>query len=266
MTFNRVSTSNLAYLGTSSDNTNIQTALNGLSTIGGAGGSVTVQGLQEIILNSSVVGQTQFNLTFNGYTTGNITYLGTAADATNIQTESMGSRPSAACRRAGLGAREPLGSGSFQIIFGGSLAGRPSPPSAPHRREHPGSANVVTTGNYLIVFGGSLAATQQPAISPAMSQQLSDLRGRRPDQVQLDFQPRYDRQRHLSGNGTMPRTLDRPRFAADDRRPVAHGGLGDRDAACHRQLPDRFWRRGLAGRRRRSSVPKSWWARRAAQP
>ena len=66
-----------------------------------------------------------------------------------------------------------LGSGSFQIIFGGSLAGTTQPAiSAAIVVSTPGSANVVTTGNYLIVFGGSLAATQQPAISPAMSQQL----------------------------------------------------------------------------------------------
>ena len=152
LTFNGATTNPLIYAGTPADATSIQTALNALATIGGVGASVTVTetttgnfvvafggslantivpGIivtvvnQELVIDAAVAGETKFNLTFKVATTGSISYSGTAADATAIQTAL-----NALSTIGGVGGSvtvAELGPGYYQIIFGGSLAAATQP-------------------------------------------------------------------------------------------------------------------------------------------
>ena len=182
LTFNKATTAILTYTGTSADATNIQSALDALSTIGGLtpnpgsvtvtqvqpglftltfGGSlasasqpplsITVVGgtgnatvltnlnapmvasgqnvtqLQTLTISGATAG-TQYTLSFNGATTGKLTYTGSAADATTIQ--------------KALDALSTVGgvSGTVTVTF-------------------------IQPGTYSIIFGGDLIDSEQPLIT-----------------------------------------------------------------------------------------------------
>ena len=168
LTFNGQTTSGLAYNSTAAQ---VQSALNALSSIGGAGGSVGVTDYGTAEVQQISVGGTSgtFTLTFGGQTTAALPYNATAA-----QVQSALNNLSSL-----FGAIGPLGQGgavtvtqtgsTYTVTFGGGLALGQQPLLTAATAS--GSPNVtvseVTQGtlNFLVTFGGSLAGADLPQMT-----------------------------------------------------------------------------------------------------
>ncbi len=177
----------------------IQADLQGLSSVGGAGGQVSVtetsisggnNDQQQLVINSTVTNQTTFQLTFgptaydpNIYTTGNITY--DAADfnvtAINIYTaldglnDIGGISPVTGLAVGGITSVSGSiynGGQQFTITFLGGLGDTPGLPTI----NVVGNTAITTTHlrygslptkTYQVVFLGSFAGTSEPALTAA---------------------------------------------------------------------------------------------------
>lgn len=118
------------------------------------GGAVASE-VQTLDIGSALAGTTQYSLTYvNGAgnpTTGPLTFAGTAADATTLQTalntlfNGLGfvGSPVTVTRTATVGSPTVTGS-TFTIVFGGTMAGQPVLQLTPAVTTGPGSAVVNT--------------------------------------------------------------------------------------------------------------------------
>ena len=171
---------------------------------------------QEIFLNSAVAGNTSFEVTFNGYTTGPISYTGTAADATAIQT-ALSLLPSV----AGVGTITvtQITAGDYMFVFSNGLTGTPLSVSATIL------AGTVDTGTEL---------------SAGTDQLVPQQHGRRRDPVQFEFQWRHQRRRHLLRNPSRPHDYPKHPQWSVQHRGSRRFGHGDADRGRH--LQDRIQR------------------------
>jgi large repetitive protein len=135
---------NNTFRGTAFVNQGILTLANA-AALGGTG----IAGSQELALVNPVAGATQFTLTFNGATSAPLTFTGTDADATSIQTAL------AALAAPGSVTVTQSNPGVFLATFGGSLAGTLLPLTAVVTAGS-GTALVVTDGATVVAPAAQL--------------------------------------------------------------------------------------------------------------
>lgn len=125
------------------------------SALGGSG----IAGTQELFFDNPLAGTTQFTLSFNGSTTGSITYTGDpATDALDIQDALNAATFPTIGGLAMPGSVQvaPNGAGVFLVVFGGSLANITSPLLIPTITSGPGAALSAVAGGTVVETGSIL--------------------------------------------------------------------------------------------------------------
>ena len=239
--------------------------------------SLGVLPLNTLVLNTPIAEQTEFKLTFNGSTTGLITYTGTAADATAIQ--------NALDSLASIGGLAPLAGyvnvtqiapGSYQIVFEGGLSGAVNPTVSVTivTQELVLSSGVAGETTFNLKFNGAktgsltyLGTAADATTVQAALNALSTIGGvggsvtvtQGVQELVLTSAVSMETEFTLTFNGDTTSIIEYTGTAADaatiqncarcarvHRRPCL-AGVRNRDATGRRQLPDRFRRQPGGG-------------------